>query len=126
MVSHYEQVHDWVNPYKRGGSLRSRQTRVYPWRIGVHCQRFFTRGVPQEYFEVAPEPVQTITSPQDTPQSSMADKVKQEFERITQQQEAVASQEAVAQPQQISDTNPWLDRVEWAQHLAGFPFKEII
>ena len=56
----------------------------------------------------------------------MADKGKQELERITQQQQAIARQQAVAQAEQMSDTNPWLERVEWAQHLAGFPFDEMI
>ena len=118
--------HNWVNPNKRGGSLRQRRAHIYPWRTGVHCQRFFTHGKRQEYFEVAPGPVQTTISPQDNPPSSMADKVKQEFDRITQQQQEIASQEAVAQPEQMSDTNPWLERVEWARHLAGFPFEEMI
>ena len=67
IIRHCESVHGWVNPYKRGGSLRNRQNRVYPWRVGVHCQRLFIRGVQQEYFEVAREPVPTTISPQTTP-----------------------------------------------------------
>ena len=42
----------------------------------------------------------------------MAEKGKQELERIRQQQKTIARQETVAQPEQISDTNPWLERVE--------------
>ena len=122
--------HDWVNPNKRGGSLRQRRAHIYPWRTGVHCQRFFTHGKRQEYFEITPVPGQ----PQDEadssvpidPPSNMADKMKQEFDRITQQQKTIASQEIMAQPEQMSDTNPWLERVEWAHHLAGYPFEEII
>ena len=72
IVDHYHKEHQWINPQKRGGSLRSRQAKIDLWRIGVHCQRLFIRGVPQEYFEVAPVPVQSTISPQ----SSMANKVK--------------------------------------------------
>ena len=130
IIRHCESVHEWVNPYKCGRAARGRQPRDYPWRIDAHCQRLFTQGTAQEYFEVIPAPVQpqdgAETSVQASPESSMADKVKQEFERITQQQAAIASQEAVAQPQQMSDTNLWLDRVEWPQHLAGFSFAETI
>ena len=122
VIKHCESVHGWVNPYKRGRVRGSRPAREYPWRTEVYCQRLFTRGVPQEYFEVAPVPVQTT----DTPPSRMADKVKYEFEGIIQTQEAIAGQEAVAQPEQMSDTNPWLEGVEWAHHLAGFPFEEMI
>ena len=54
------------------------------------------------------------------------DRMQQEWERITQQQEMIASQGAVAQPEQMSDTNLWLERVEWAHHLAGYTFDEMI
>lgn len=56
----------------------------------------------------------------------MAEKVRQELERITQKQEVIAGQQAIAQAEQISDTNPWLERVEWAHHLTGFTFEEMI
>ena len=60
----------------------------------------------KEYFEVdlSLAPVETVMQP--TAVSSMADKKKQELERIYQQQEAIARQETVAQAEQISDTNP--------------------
>ena len=56
----------------------------------------------------------------------MANKIKQEFGRITRQQEAIAGREAVAQPEQISDSNPWLERVEWAHYVTGYTFEQII
>jgi hypothetical protein len=127
---HYEQVHQWVNPYGRGGSIRQRRAHIYPWRENVHCQRFFTHGARQEYFEMAAE----IPNSQDegnvpseaTVRSSISEKGQQELERIREKQEAIASQQAVAQPEQMSDANPWLERVEWAHHLAGFTFEEMI
>ena len=42
----------------------------------------------------------------------MANQVQKKLERIIQQQEAIASQQAVAQAEQMSDTNTWLERVE--------------
>ncbi len=125
IVDHYNKEHQWINPQKRGGSLRSRQAKVDPWRTGVHCQRLFTRGVRQEYFEVGPVSGGNPNLPV-IPESSMAEKCQRELERITAQQEVIASQQAVAQPEQMSDTNPWLERVEWAHHLAGFSFEEMI
>ncbi len=130
IIGHCETVHGWVNPYRRGGSVQSRKARTNPWRTGVHCQRFWTRGIPQEYFEVTPVPVQAQNesnpSPQAIPDSGITNKYARELERITQQQKELASQQAVAQPEQMSDTNPWLERVEWAHHLAGFTFEEMI
>ena len=61
-----------------------------------------------------------------TVRPSMSQKGQRELERIRGQQEAIASQQAIAQPEQISDANPWLERVEWAHHLAGFTFEEMI
>ena len=56
----------------------------------------------------------------------MANQVQKELERITQQQKAIASQQAVAQAEQMSDTNLWLEREEWAHHLAGYSFEKMI
>jgi hypothetical protein len=53
---HCRVQHGWVNEQRRGGSLAMRmqaQTMVRPWRDSVHCQRFFTHGPRQEYFEVS-------------------------------------------------------------------------
>ena len=99
IIKHCESVHEWVNPYKRRRSGRSRQARDYPWQTGVHCQRLFIRGVPQEYFEVDLLPGANLDQDQSsliTPGSSIADKCQRELERIRVQQEAIASQEAVA------------------------------
>ena len=127
---HCQQAHQWVNPYGRGGSMRQRRAHTYPWRENVHCQRFFTHGARQEYFEVAQEtinsqdagniPFQAIGRP------NIAQKGQKELERIRDKQEAIASQQAIAQPEQMSDANPWLERVEWAHYLAGFTFEEMI
>ena len=110
--------------------MRQRRAHTYPWRENVHCQRFFTHGARQEYFEVAQEtinsqdagniPFQAIGRP------NIAQKGQKELERIRDKQEAIASQQAIAQPEQMSDANPWLERVEWAHYLAGFTFEEMI
>jgi len=108
--------------------MRQRRSHTYPWRANVHCQRFFTHGPRQEYFEVAPQdpsPDDTNPSAPAVPASNMARDGQHELERIQQKQAELASRQAVAQPE-MSDTNPWLERVEWAHHLAGFTFEEMI
>jgi len=122
--------HLWVNPYPRGGSIRQRRSHTYPWRENVYCQRFFTYGPRQEYFEVAPQaarsPDETDASSPGTVAQNVAQKGQGELERIIQKQEEIASQQAIARPEQMSDANAWLERVEWAYHLAGFTFEEMI
>ena len=103
---HYRENHGWVNPYRRGSSLRQRQDHIYPWREQVYCQRFFTQGAQQEYFEVRPNYPNLQDVPRATPVSTVPDQARRELERITQRQETIASQEAVAQAEQMSDTNP--------------------
>lgn len=51
-------------------------------------------------------------------------------QRIRQQIEAGLQQEerrrkAVVQPQKKLEANPWLRRVGWAEHLAGFAMEEL-
>ncbi len=68
---HCRLQYGWINPWKRGPKREDRQRAGLalsrPWTESVHCQRFFTHGRRQEYFEVqaprgsseAPEQVAT-------------------------------------------------------------------
>jgi len=113
-------------PNGRGGSVRQRRSHTYPWRENVHCQRCFTHGSRQEYFEVAASsPNEDETAPV-CAAPDMAGRGHQELERIIEKQREIARQQAVAEPEQMSDNNPWLERLEWAHHLAGFTFEEMI
>lgn len=67
MGRHYRDQHQWQNPYTRGGSLRQRRNATYPWQGNVRCQRLFTSGQGQGYFEIKGDPdedkgTQTIIS----------------------------------------------------------------
>lgn len=92
ITRHYKTVHGWTNPYRRGGAVSSRKARESPWRAGVHCQRFFTQGVSQEYFEITSVLEQTNPDSQAVPESTMAGKVQEELARISQRQEEIARQ----------------------------------
>ena len=104
--------------------MQERRAYQYPWRTQVYCQRFFTHSSRQEYFEVAkPSPDVAGSHP---PPVEIGERGRRELARIQEKQAQIAERDARAQPQQISDTNPWLERVEWAQHLAVYPFEEMI
>lgn len=64
MKKHCKKEHRWINKQGKGGTPASRQRSGLserPWRKGVGCQRFFTHGPGQEYFEVQPtEPIENI------------------------------------------------------------------
>jgi hypothetical protein len=51
MRKHYQDVHGWVNPRKKGWPKRDSEKEV-PWEIGVHCQRFFIQGLHSNLFRV--------------------------------------------------------------------------
>ena len=75
IVRHCETIHGWVNPYQRGRTAYARPVRDYPWRTGVYCQRIFTQGIPQEYFEVTPVPEDTHREAQARSEPQVADQV---------------------------------------------------
>ena len=127
MASHYQSVHHWLNPYRRGGSLRSRQNHQYPWREKVRCQRFFTQGSRQEYFEVRPvNPVNTLNPASGLASYPASEAIKQHvLDQITQKQAQIrASQQSVNTPDKL-DANPWLNRTEWPRHLNGLDFESM-
>src|SRR4051812_4465535 len=56
MQMHCRVQHGWVNSWRKGPKTADRRraglSTSRPWMDGVHCQRFFTHGPRQEYFEV--------------------------------------------------------------------------
>jgi hypothetical protein len=54
--SHCRSQHGWENDWRAGSKAADRRraglSTTRPWTDGVYCQRFFTHGRRQEYFEV--------------------------------------------------------------------------
>ncbi len=117
---HCRMQHGWINEQGRGGSLASRlqaRTMERPWRESVHCQRFFSHGPRQEYFEV-----------KEMARQEIAGGMWGEARRLA--VEGLARAEA-KQRQMISageelEVSPWLKRTGWIDHLAGHDRAELL
>ena len=119
MKVHCRNAHNWVNTQPQGGSIRQRRSIQRPWREGVHCQRLFHSGPRCGYFEVRP-----TTETREQEHIDRDEKVDQMLEEICQKQEAMENDRI--EPGQKSDAQSWLERVEWARHLAGFHWDTLI
>lgn len=116
--------HGWTNDWKRGGKIANRQRAGLsvnrPWTEGVYCQRFFTHGRRQEYFEVqAPR-----TASRAAQETAEAEEVLPPWEqgriRLTQKWTAVQeTARRMIQEGQADEINPWLERAGWQSYLVG-------
>lgn len=131
MKEHYRKEHDWSNDQKRGGSLLQRRSIRRPWREGVHCQRLFRTGPRSGYFEVRPVEGNHLDpghgdrlDPGHGGEAGRGSLVERLYEEIRQKQAALQN-DRVEEGQRL-DANPWLERMEWARHLAGFTWDTLI
>ena len=127
MQRHCRVQHGWVNDWRKGSKVANRQraglSTNRPWTDGVTCQRFFTHGPRQEYFEVQPadRPADDETPP--TTQS----KWDQARRQLTQSWKAVqAAQERTIREGQPDEVNPWLERTGWEPYLAGLDHAPLV
>ena len=117
MKKHYQYTHKWVNPYSRGGSQRYRQHREYPWRTEVPCQRFFTHGRYQQYFEVIPPASATSSHSPRIPDVSPTEAAVRSQLAAFDAAAIVAA--AAVSPEEPAEVHPWLQRTRWIPYLQG-------
>jgi superfamily II DNA helicase RecQ len=122
---HYRTQHGWVNSWKRGRKAGDRQraglSTNRPWIIDVHCQRFFTHGPKQQYFEV-----QGPSASNAAPDNSLS-KWDQARRRLTQSWTAVKDiEKRIIQEGQPDEVNPWLERTGWQTYLGGLDRGKLI
>jgi len=104
--------------------MRQRKAVQRPWRGGVHCQRLFHSGPRSGYFEVQAVEQAVERSDVDGDRGDRTQVVERLYEEIRQKQEALQN-DRIEKGQKL-DANPWLERVEWARHLAGFRWDTLI
>ena len=125
--------HGWTNNWKRGGQVANRRRAGLsldrPWTNGVHCQRFFTHGRRQEYFEVQASRISNEASseaPSETPEDSLP-VWEQARIRLTQKWAAVQDMERrIIQEGQSDEVNPWLERAGWQSYLVGLDRTQLV
>ena len=124
MQDHSKEAHNWKSQ-NRG---RPRNGRPYniPWRIDVHCQRFFKSGPKSRYFEVSEEvEVGASSSSQGiASQDNQFKAAKRELEAALRKVEE-EERRCIEEAEESREPNPWLRRVGWAAHLAGLDRAEI-
>jgi len=122
---HYRTQHGWENIWKKGRKAADRQRAGLsinrPWITDVHCQRFFTHGPKQQYFEV-----QGPSASNAAPDNSLP-KWDQARIQLTQSWAAVKDLEKrIIQEGQPDEVNPWLERTGWQPYLAGLDRGKLI
>src|SRR6186713_1535079 len=122
---HCRDQHQWTNDWKRGENKENRQragrTIDRPWKEGVHCQRFFTHGPKQQYFEVQrPETEQAD-------EEDAADKWAQAKAELKQRWQSVKeAEQRVVQEGEFDEVNAWLERTGWHRYLVGLNHDELV
>jgi hypothetical protein len=110
---HCKDVHNWINPQKRGRPHKDNREKKVPWEEGVHCQRFFAHGVHSNYFAVqrSHNPNAGPTNPE-TPE----DKAQKNIQgRINKAKEL--ERRRIEMADKAQEPSPWLRRVKWDHHL---------
>ena len=112
MREHCKDVHNWINPQKKGRPRKGYREKKVPWQEGVHCQRFFVQGLHSDYFQVrdSQPPKPSTESPEDKAQKDIQG-------RIDKAKELVRRKIEIADKAQ--EPSGWLRRVRWDHHLQG-------
>ena len=122
MQRHYREVHDWVNPRRRGGDSRpgrQPQEGSSPWTPGRTCQCFFRTGGWQQYFEVA------TCEPRGEADTEVADAADAFFQQQVDGVERAKADAAAAAnvvagfDLHRSSVVPWLRTTGIAEHVHG-------
>ena len=127
MQKHCRVQHGWKNSWKRGSTAANRRraqlSTSRPWTDGVACQRFFTHGPRQEYFEVQPA---DRSADDEIPQMTRS-KWDQARRQLIQSWNTVqAAQERTIREGQPDEVNPWLERTGWEPYLAGLDHAPLV
>jgi superfamily II DNA helicase RecQ len=108
---HYRDIHDWVNPRKRGGQSKKVPVEETPWRKEVHCQRFFDHGLYSRYFEVQSQPPEAST---ETPEEKIQKLIQGRIDHAKEEQ-----RKKIEVMNEAQQPDSWLRKVRWHRHLEG-------
>jgi superfamily II DNA helicase RecQ len=124
MQEHCWKEHAWANPRKRGRPYQGDNTDSQPWQEGVWCQKFQLGGQLARLFEVSPPSTEGTQHPAD--EEGDDDNVERALEASFRQGAAALQQaQRAAHVRVEADSNRyvwhgWLQRTQWARHLARF------
>lgn len=127
MQRHCKKAHNWINSQKRGGNSRAKQqhTANRLWIEKQHCQRFFTQGAWQQYFQVMQEAEE---EQEEFPEQSQI--IIEKGEKMLKQQLAEVKEankrRAIEADSNRYVANAWLKRTGWAKHLAGLDREQLV
>ncbi|KAH7116672.1 hypothetical protein B0J13DRAFT_653302 [Dactylonectria estremocensis] len=126
MQQHCRDKHGWQNDWKRGSNIKKKlkESRVFPWREGVHYQRFFKSHQASRWFEVGravKPPVQPSQKPE--PNESVIERLmrihRKQVERFN-----AAEEEEIKVADEKKEPNAWVERTGWNDHLQRFKAKK--
>lgn len=98
---------------------RAKQERIVPWRIGVHCQRFFRSRVASGWFEVGRD---SGPSGGQVGNSRVTEDLAEKIARIHQAQAnrfEAGKKGTIQVANDKTEPNGWVRRVGWDDHLSG-------
>ncbi|KAK4117940.1 hypothetical protein N657DRAFT_555427, partial [Parathielavia appendiculata] len=114
---HCRKEHGWVSGWTKGGNVvkRAKEERQVPWTTGVRCQRFFRSRVASGWFEVGRGSAEEAAS------NGEGETLEEQLARIHTAQAGrfKARKRAIKAGDEKAEPNAWLNRVGWAEHLAG-------
>lgn len=143
IAKHYQDQHRWRNPYTKGGSLRQRRDAIYPWQQNVLCQRLFTSGKGQGYFEIKQDTREDPgtygldqakrTDPTDNIGETGPIDRGEEIELSTRERvlnqlsafESERSRQTTIRAADSTEANPWLRKTGWDEHLQGYRLEDL-
>jgi len=109
---HCRDIHQWVNPDKKGRPRREKRGKDVPWQDQVHCQRFLVQGLHSGYFEVGRQD-NRVPSTQ-TPEEKVQAMIQKRMDNIKEKErKTIEITDKAQQP------NSWLRKVRWEHHLQG-------
>ena len=134
---HLRNTHQWINPVKRGRKNKKAAANLATaWATDVTCQRFFTQGKDNVYFEVS-EPVSERTNAgtrgSEDPDSDgsgndgngsgnepLTDTLALFDQKLSVNLRKYEERAAIITEPGPLDASAWLNRTGWAAHLTGF------
>ena len=105
----------------RAAVERSANTnQAVPWRVGVHCQRFFKQGPKSGIFRGSKsrsKPRKQSSQPGIASQTDQYKAAKQESRRSIEESRSRRERRVIKEAEEARRPNPWLRRVGWAAHI---------
>ncbi|MCJ1360886.1 MAG: hypothetical protein MMC33_010895, partial [Icmadophila ericetorum] len=126
MQTHCRQEHGWVNPQRRGHTMKNQRRMGVEmersWKEGVYCQRFFTTGHGQGFFEVQP-----VDATEENAMEASVPKWDQARIELSRTWDAIKEREQrIIQEGFGNEVNPWLERTGWQSYLAGLDRDQLL